>query len=526
MTAAALIAKLPPEKGIDQTIVRGPQTMEQIQKEILDAHQAFSGDYDRIAPDFAGDGVERRLWDFCKKNLAYDVETGYTQSTASPVVMLNRGAVDCKGYASFIAGVLDALNRAGAGNYDWCYRFAEYDYSDMILDDDEDPPAHVFIVVKKGNGQETWIDPVLSGFNKKSPVPLTWEDKRRPMTLVRMSGINRYSGPPGSPVRAGYCSNISPLCGYAIGTLPAAGFTADQLGIPIAQAVFQKYPEFPGALDEIARNPPVRFFVGNNQIPLPPAVTHGGQAVPMIPNGLRLVWDTTFMGKPIPADMLNVAVSNGMLKVFPQTIASVGDYNATNDYLWNHQRWLLFLYLGALENLIYSYSSYPWGNKWDDLAGYLHDHRDYNNWLAYYDQNQKTFFGNVLQQTVSVVSDVQTVAAPFEAAVLSAFVPGLGTVAPFLLSAGLSAAKKAENKNTQATNNYVPGMTDPNAYADLPGGTGTGPGTGTGISAGTGTGVSIPNIANQVVQFAQANPLPAIGIAAAVAFALYEIFND
>jgi hypothetical protein len=521
MKKDSLIAKLPPQKGEDQ-VIANHQDLDDIVDEVLAAHQAFSKDYDLICGQFAGDHVEKKLWDFCKNNLKYKVESEKLQRTKSPTVLLNHGYCDCKGYAGFVAGILDGLNRSGQGQYDWCYRFATYE-------DDDSAPGHVFVVVRHRSGRDVWIDPVLDQFNKRHPEPLEWEDKARPMTLVRMSGV--APAQTRTPVSAGCCGNISPLCGYRVGTLPAAGFTPDQLGIPIAQAVFQKYPEFPGAIDEIARNPPVRFFVGNNQIPLPPAVTHGGQAVPMIPNGLRLVWDSTFMGKPIPADMLNVAVSNGMLKVFPQTIASVGDYNATNDYLWNHQRWLLFLYLGALENLIYSYSSYPWGNKWDDLAGYLHDHRDYNNWLAYYDQNQKTFFGNVLQQTVSVVSDVQTVAAPFEAAVLSAFVPGLGTVAPFLLSAGLSAAKKAENKNTQATNNYVPGMTDPNAYADLPGGTGPGPVQGQGQGPGigidtTGTGLSIPNVANQVVQFAQANPLPAIGIAAAIGFALYEIFND
>lgn len=507
MNAATIIAKLPPEIGITKTIVRGNQSLQQIEEEILDAHQQFSGDYDTIADDFAGDHAEKKLWDFCKDNLAYDVETGYNQTTASPAVMLNRGSVDCKGYASFIAGVLDALNRAELGNYDWSYRFAEYDYSDQHLDDEEDPPAHVFVVVKKPHGQETWIDPVLSGFNKRSPRPISWEDKRRPMTLVRMSGIKRYSGP-GGPQQAGCCgSTTSPLCGYRVGYPPAAGYTADQLGIPIAQAVFKKYPEFPGATDEIARNPPVRFFVGNQQIPLPPAVTYGGQPVPMIPNGLHLVWDNTFMGKPIPADMLNVKVTNGTLQVYPLNIASVGDYNATNDYLWNHQRWLLFLYLGALENLIYSYSSYPWGNKWDDLAGYLHDHRDYNNWLAYFDQNKKTFFGNIIQQTANVVSDVQTVAAPIEGAILNTVIPGLGGAAVSLFTGLTNAAAAATNKNTQATNTYIPTVTRDTTQP-------------------TDTGLSIPAIADQVVQFAQANPLPTIGIVAAIGLALYEIFKD
>jgi hypothetical protein len=193
---------------------------------VLDAHEAFAPDYDMICDLFAGPYALKKLFEFCKYNLRNDTEGEELQTTASPTVLLEKGHCDCKGYAGFIGGVIDALNRAGE-KYKWCYRFAEYDDGDEVH-------HHVFIVVKQ-DGREVWIDPVLSSFNQRDPQPDRFFDRKKStMTLVRMSGMNyqagnQVAGPdahismgcPGSSCQCG------PLAGYGkIGIISSSIITA------------------------------------------------------------------------------------------------------------------------------------------------------------------------------------------------------------------------------------------------------------------------------------------------------------
>ena len=185
MTRSQLLAILPTPTG-KETIVSQCQTVDDIMDEVMQAHLLFRADYDKIACKFIGGSVCKNLYDFCRANLRYVVESEELQTTRSPGVLLSMGCCDCKGYAGFVAGVLDALNRMGRGKYNWCYRFANYDMTD-------DVPGHVFVVVCKPDGSEIWIDPVLNGFNKRQPVPVDWIDQTPPEggtvgSLVRMSG--------------------------------------------------------------------------------------------------------------------------------------------------------------------------------------------------------------------------------------------------------------------------------------------------------------------------------------------------
>ena len=85
-------------------------------KQIKIKHKSCAADYDKIASDFEGGTVydiAERLFNFCKANLKYHRETINKQYVSSPQTMLMRGYCDCKGYALFIGGVLDALNQAG-----------------------------------------------------------------------------------------------------------------------------------------------------------------------------------------------------------------------------------------------------------------------------------------------------------------------------------------------------------------------------------------------------------------------------
>lgn len=140
-------------------LIKEDQSTKDIMKQILRKHSACTGQYDLIAYQFAGGDQEdicRRLFNFCKKQIRYEEESTDGQYASAPVTILRRGYADCKGYALFIGGILDALNRKGE-NFDWCYRFA----TDKLF---RYLPSHVFIVVKTDQA-EIWIDPVLSNFN-------------------------------------------------------------------------------------------------------------------------------------------------------------------------------------------------------------------------------------------------------------------------------------------------------------------------------------------------------------------------
>jgi len=483
------------------------QNVDDIMEEMLKAHQIFAPDYDKICSEFAGGSVEKKLYDFCRNNLTYDVESEKNQTTKSPTVLLKDGRCDCKGYAGFIAGVLDGLNRSGQGRYKWCYRFAEY----PPVDDDD--PGHVFVVVRQREGGEIWIDPVLSQFNKRYPAPTDWVDKTPPDMLTRLSGFQPaavQAPAPRRPAPVGCCGG--PLSGYhRVGAPLVPSFTAAQQGIPIMQAVFNWRNEYPGAAAAIAQGPPVRFFDGNNQIALPPPVTAPGQPVPPLPVNIRLVWDSSFMGHSIPADMLNVSNVNGQLLIYPTAIQSLGTNPfATYNYLTNTNRYLLFLMVGAIENLIYSYSSYPWGNQFQDLATQIQAavsnplFRNYN-FLVYPKLGEKTFGGEILQGTAQVVKS----ALPVISVAANFIVPGSG-IAVAAAGSALVAAEGSANKGQTPGNVYsnAPEQIAPSEGFQLPG------------------TLSLPNLTSAITSFAQANPLATVGIAAAIGLLLYEMFKD
>ncbi len=179
MNRQSLLQLLPAPTGRED-LIAGNQNVEDIIHEVLEAHEVFESDYDLIAQRFKGGNVPLKLYNFCRENMRYKVEKTKKQTTRSPAVILEMGFGDCKHYAGFIAGVLDALNRSGDGHYKWVYRFGYYDSQ-------EDAPGHVFVVVTDRN-KEIWIDPVLPNYDQRYPAPLDFTDKKIPMSLVRMSG--------------------------------------------------------------------------------------------------------------------------------------------------------------------------------------------------------------------------------------------------------------------------------------------------------------------------------------------------
>lgn len=180
MTPGYLLKYLPAYQNY-QEVIHQDQDVNDIIKEVIEAHNEFTWHYDSISSFFISSSAvttAKKLFDFLKSNIAYKVESDKHQTTRSPAAILAIGSGDCKHYAGFIAGVLSSLQRKGA-EIDWKYRFASYDLLNSS-------PGHVFVVINQ-DGDEIWIDPVLETFNERlEPYYIT--DKSVKM-LSRLSGI-------------------------------------------------------------------------------------------------------------------------------------------------------------------------------------------------------------------------------------------------------------------------------------------------------------------------------------------------
>lgn len=171
--------------GNSKMIVRDQQVPDIISA-MLSAHKMYAGEYDKISKDFySGDGVQtaKKLFEFLKKNVQYKIESDKSQRIMSPSAILSLGKNDCKNYALFIMGVLDSLKRQGLINNKIYYRFASYKLLDEI-------PHHVFAVIQDEEGNEYFIDPVLSTFNERKTY-YHKIDKIPNMPLYSVSGIGQ-----------------------------------------------------------------------------------------------------------------------------------------------------------------------------------------------------------------------------------------------------------------------------------------------------------------------------------------------
>jgi hypothetical protein len=179
-----ILGRLTPYTG-NKVKLTESQSTNDIIKEILNAHQKYAADYDKIAPQFWKGSVKAScnyVFNFLKKNVKYKIEPDSRQSVKSPAAIIatgaNGGYNDCKHYSLFFCGLLDAWRRSGK-NINFCYRFANY----RLLDK---KPHHVFTVVNPG-GNEIWCDAVLSSFNEKKQY-INKIDKK-PMALYSISGV-------------------------------------------------------------------------------------------------------------------------------------------------------------------------------------------------------------------------------------------------------------------------------------------------------------------------------------------------
>jgi hypothetical protein len=179
----AVLQKLAPFTNFKKVLIDDQNTSDIIQG-ILDNHENYQDEYDKISEMFLGDNeveTAKNVFNFLKNYVPYYIEPIEKQTLRSPsaIVCMKQGA-DCKSYASFINGVMSSLNRKGIFRVPMAYRFASYRY-------DTKEPQHVFAVLYPGTKNEVWVDPVLAKFDQRKE-PVFIKDKKIKMALIAMSG--------------------------------------------------------------------------------------------------------------------------------------------------------------------------------------------------------------------------------------------------------------------------------------------------------------------------------------------------
>lgn len=170
------------------------QSTKNIMDDVLKKHNKSKADYDNFCEMFWRNNAYdtcRELFNFCKRQVPYKEERDKSQTVKSPAAIIMEGykmGGDCKHYASFINGVVDALARKGypiVGRY----RFACYGK--------DKNPGHVFAVVEGKNGKEIFVDPVLSHIDQRRPYYNAYKDEKlSPMksTIGALYEINGIGG--------------------------------------------------------------------------------------------------------------------------------------------------------------------------------------------------------------------------------------------------------------------------------------------------------------------------------------------
>jgi hypothetical protein len=181
-----ILGILPPFQN-KQSVILENQNVSDIITGILNTHNKYAKQYDKIYRYFIAENLEqtgRNIFDFLKAHVPYFIESNEFQYLKSPAsIVCTKG--DCKSYALFACGILDAFRRNENPDLEVSYRFASYDSNNKT-------PEHVFCVVKE-YGKEYWIDPVLDRFNQRKD-PYFYKDKKlNTMALVGLSGIENQN---------------------------------------------------------------------------------------------------------------------------------------------------------------------------------------------------------------------------------------------------------------------------------------------------------------------------------------------
>lgn len=152
MSSELILSRLPAYRD-EWKLINANQYVPDIMEEIVAAHALYGCYYDQFCGLFyTGNAATlcESLYQFCKENIAYQEESVEAQTSALPTGILVRGHGDCKHYALFNAGVIDALNRVYGCSFEWAFMFAGYKGATE--------PYHVFVKVND-HGTDIWLDP-------------------------------------------------------------------------------------------------------------------------------------------------------------------------------------------------------------------------------------------------------------------------------------------------------------------------------------------------------------------------------
>lgn len=180
-----ILSKLTPF-GNRKNLIKKDQQVPDIISAMLEAHKIYAPEYDKICMDFYTGNPKttaKKIFNFLKQNIQYKIDSERNQQIMSPAGILSIGKNDCKNYSLWIMGCLDAMKRKGLINNDIFYRFASYKMFDEI-------PHHVFAVMVDKDGNEIFIDPVLSTFNERKTY-YHKIDKKPNMAIYSISGVNQ-----------------------------------------------------------------------------------------------------------------------------------------------------------------------------------------------------------------------------------------------------------------------------------------------------------------------------------------------
>ena len=394
------------------------QDVSDIIKLLTYAHKKNAQTYDQFAHYFDRGSlraIARGLFNFCKANVAYNIETEKKQTVRTPGRILEEGEGDCKHYASFIAGVLDSLKRQGR-QIDWCFRFASYKFWN-------DTPGHVFVVIRLRGYQEIWIDPVLDQFDEHyafihEPVDKTIDTMRKSV----LGCMNDFT------------------CGLGNKRMGAAVINTDpqSSGIYYFRMVFGRgfSAKHPGTDQQLQTNPPIYYTYNGQPFALPPQNLTPGAQVPQIPVGLTVNYADSFMGYPIPANFIRPVVVQdpaggpNKLQLWPQTLPSktvvvpaLPPLPArtitldTSAQLSQNDSFLLAILESAIGPLINAYSSYPYASNFssdNNLDNKLFNERNKDNFLIP-DPSKKTILQDaapIIAVAAGIFSAIVPIAAP------------------------------------------------------------------------------------------------------------------
>ena len=243
-----ILGKLTPYTN-KQSVVTYNQDATDIINGILETHEKYKSEYDKIYQYFVGYDLEdtaNNIWEFLKNNVPYYIEPEDTQFLKSPAsIICTEG--DCKSYALFANGVLDAIRRNTGEDFKLAYRFASYDPLDQT-------PQHVFSVIDPGTKYEIWIDPVLDAFDQRKQPYYIKDKKIQNMALVALSGIGDMSTDTSTSSTGGWLDSILNAAPSIIRAFPQS------------QPQYSPYGNYGGYPTQYAQPQPAKTGISTNTL--------------------------------------------------------------------------------------------------------------------------------------------------------------------------------------------------------------------------------------------------------------------